>query len=152
MSQEEIKQKVNDALDSLYRADQYLFDEGLCERCITHRFAIHLEEQNFGAGYFVDCEYNRAHLNGVSGVKIVSNLKGNYIDIVITKRNGRPKDDLVCFETKRWNNKKGRDKDRANLEILTAGDKYRYNFGFYIIYGKNRNGVKIEIYSGGIKL
>jgi len=157
MTKEKIEQKVNSALDELYSKDSFLFEQGLCERCINHKLAIHLEKQDIGKGYFVDCEYNKSHLNGRTDMKRVSNPNGNYIDIIVTKRNGDGNDDLVCFETKRWNNYNGRKKDRKNLQILTGGEnsngvRFGYKFGFYIIFGKTRGNTKIEVYSGGRKI
>jgi len=143
-----IKNKIRNALITLYREDKYLFDKGLCERCILHRFAVCLERQNF-AGYHVDCEYNKAHLGETTTNKQVSNINGNYIDIIITKRNNNPQDDLICFEAKKWNNYANRDKDRENIKILTGGVKFGYDFGFYIIFGKNLAEIKIEIYENG---
>lgn len=133
-------------------AIQNLFKEGLCERCITHRFAVHLEKQNFGEGYFVDCEYNKAHLStGGTVSKRVSNPNGNYIDIIITKRDGNSNNNLVCFEIKKKKNYRDRNKDRENLEILTGGERFGYKIGFYIILGNNLSTTRVEIYENGIK-
>ncbi len=150
VTREEIQRKVKNALDELYRTDQFLFEKKLCERCINHKFAVYLEKQSFGEGYFVDCEYNKSHLNSETSPKYVSNPNGNYIDIIITKRNGVGQDDLVCFETKRWDKYKGRKKDRKNLKILTAGQKFAYKLGLYVIFGQSRDKVKIEVYEKGI--
>lgn len=152
MTTKEVKQKVNKALDELHGKDAFLVEKGLCERCINHKFANHLEAQKFGEGYYIDCEYNKSHLNEQTGIKRVSNPNGNYIDIIITKRNGNWRDDLVCFETKRSNNYKNREKDRKNLEILTGGEKFGYKIGFYVIFGATRDETKIEVYENGIKL
>ena len=137
-----IKEKIRRALRTLYQEDRYLFVKGLCERCILHRFAVNLVRQNF-EGYHVDCEYNRAHLGTRSTTKRVSNFNGNYIDIIITKRSNNPIDDLICFEVKKWDNYNGRDKDRQNLEILTGGTKFDYDYGFYVIFGKTIDKTKI---------
>lgn len=149
MDLEIIKHKINSALNELYNKDQFLFDRKLCERCINHRFALYLEMQNF-TGYIVDCEYNKSHINiDSNNQKRVSNPNGNYIDIIITKRDGNYQNDLICFEVKRWDNYKGRDKDRENLRILTGGVRFEYDYGFYIIFGKNRDKTKVEIYKNG---
>jgi len=143
-----VKNKVNAALDKLYSNDIFLFEEGLCEMCINHRFAMYLQEL-FG-GYFVDCEYNKSHQGETTGIKRVSNPRGNYIDIVIGKRNGIPADDLVCFETKWGHNYNNRKKDRDNLKILTGKDgRFDYDYGFYILFGKERKNIKIEAYENG---
>lgn len=148
MDIEIIKDKIRHALRTLYKEDKYLFVKGLCERCILHRFAVNLERQNF-KGYHVDCEYNKSHLGEITTNKRVSNINGNYIDIIVTKRDANPHNDLICFETKKWNNYNGRDKDRQNLKILTGGVKFGYNYGFYVIFGKKIDEARIEIYENG---
>jgi len=148
MDIEIIKDKIRHALKALYKEDKYLFDKGLCERCILHRFAVNLERQNF-KDYHVDCEYNKSHLGEITTNKMVSNINGNYIDIIITKRNDNPQDDLICFEVKKWNNYDKRAKDRENLIILTGGIKFDYDYGLYIIFGKTIDKTKIEIYKSG---
>ncbi|MFH1890489.1 MAG: hypothetical protein ABIJ91_02920 [Candidatus Kuenenbacteria bacterium] len=148
----EINQKIKKALDKLYKEDQFLFDKNLCERCINHRFAIYLEQQNFGEDYFIDCEYNKSHIHENTSAKRVANPNGNYIDIIITKRDGNYQNDLTCLEVKRWNNYKNREKDRENLRILTAGVRFGYDYAFYIIFGAIREKTKIETYQNGAKI
>lgn len=120
MNIDELKIKVNKALDELYEKDYFLIEKGLCERCLNHRFAIYLEKQNFGDGYFVDCEYNKSHLEEITSPKKVSNINGNYIDIIITKRDGNYLNDLVCFEVKRSvnNNAEEIEKDKKEFENI----------------------------------
>lgn len=148
MKLEIILEKINFALDELYAEAIFLFQKDLCERCINHRFAIHLETQGF-PGYHIDCEYNKSHAGGQTHLKKVSNSNGNYIDVIITKRDGNADDNLACFEIKKWNNYKGRVKDRENLKILTDQVHFAHKFGFYIIYGETRAKTKIEIYETG---
>jgi|SRR3989344_2177156 len=146
MDLEIVKTKVKQALDGLYNETNFdfLIKKGLCERCLNHRLAVSLEKQDF-VGYFIDCEYNRSSV----GLKAVSNSRGNYIDILITKRDHDPINDLACFETKKWNNYQNRKKDRKNLKILTDGTSYNHKIGFYIIYGNTRSTTKVEIYKRG---
>ncbi len=146
----ELKTKVKKALTKFYNQDFFLIQSKLCERCLVHRIAIYLEEQGF-QGYFVDCEYNKAHLNRTTTTKRVSNPKGNYIDIVITRRDGNYRNDLVCFEIKKSYNYQGRKKDRQNLKILTGGIRFGYDYGFYILLGETIKKTKIEIYQSGEK-
>ncbi len=158
MNIQQAKEKVIRALDALYREDYFIIEKGLCERCINHRFAVHLEKQNFGAGYFVDCEYNKSHLEEFTSPKKVSNINGNYIDIIITKRDGNFQNDLLCFEVKRRENYNDRVKDRDNLKILTGGSGaanglgFGYDCGFYILFGKSRDKTIIETYSSGSRV
>lgn len=165
MEKDALEVKVNNALDKLYKEIPSLIENDLCERCIQYRFAKYLEEENFGEGFFVDCEYNRAHLGSVHTKKVTSE-NGNSIDIVITKRSDNPDDDLVCFELKKWNSKdlkNGIEKDKIKLrtligEILPTNIKnnnilkdkqgnyycFNYKFGIFVLFGKNRESAKIE--------
>ncbi len=148
----EVKRKVKNALDKLYSENPSLIVLELCERCVSNRFAMCLSEEGFGDGYFVDCEYNKTHLESEAGPKKVSSVNGNYIDIVVTTRIGRGEGDLVCFETKREKNYNGRKKDIENLEILSGrrmskdGTYFSYDYGIYLIFGKTKERTKIEIY------
>ena len=147
----EIKGKVQNALNTFYENDSFLIEKKLCERCLVHRLAVYLENERF-PGYFIDCEYNKSHINKSSEAKKVSNPNGNSIDIIITKRDDNYQNDLICFEIKRGDKYRGRDKDRENLKILTKGDRFGYDYGFYIILGKTKEKTKIEVYNKGTKI
>lgn len=153
MQIETVIEKVETAIKEVYKRDIFLVQKELCERCINHRFALYLDRQNFGQGYYVDCEYNKAHLVTPDGIvtspKLVSSINGNYIDIIITKRDGRQQSDLLCFEIKKASNRSqvAERKDRKNLEILTRKDGFGYKAGFYIIFDKNH--AKYDLYQNG---
>lgn len=151
MEPHKIKGKVKKAMNTFYENDSFLIENKLCERCLVHRLAVYLENERF-PGYFIDCEYNKMHRDQKSMPKIASNLNGNFIDIIITKRDDNHQNDLVCFEIKRWDNYHGRNKDRENLRILTRGDRFGYSLGFYIIFGKSKEKTKIEIYRLGNRI
>jgi hypothetical protein len=168
MKLEELKSKIDLVLNKLYKNEIYLFEHNLCERCINYKFALYLEEL-FSKYYFVDSEYNRAYSkrNGGVGTKKITTQYGNYVDIVITKRDDNPDHDFVCFEIKKWNNEGGEiaiEEDRNKLRILTGnklptdkesnqllknddGDYYcfNYKFGVLIIYAQTREDVIVEI-------
>lgn len=149
MKIEEVKSKVLSALKKFYREDKFLLQHDLGERCLVHRLAVCLEAQNF-KGYYIDCEYNKAHLNkNESHTKKVSSSHGNYIDIIITKRDGDYRNDLVCFEIKKSKNYSERGNDRKKLRILTGGRKFGYAFGFYILLGRRLSEVNLELYMAG---
>ncbi len=149
MEQNIIFEKINNSLDLFYEQDVYLVRQGLCERCLQHRLAVHLENQSFPS-YYVDCEYNKSHLNELTSPKIVSSIHGNIIDIIITRRSGNHEDDLACFEIKRSGNMRGRANDREKLRILTTGEQFDYDYGFYLILGQTRESVLIEVYFRGL--
>lgn len=152
-----IKKRIVKALDRLYREDECLFSrnngKGLAERCIVFRFAHYL--QNGFDDYFVDCDFNSSFYGQeqLSG-KTIRNSDGSttsrFIDIIIHKRDfncgSGIANDLVCFEIKKWNNKKRNsvEKDKNNLRVLTS--EYGYKYGFFIILGKTIGDTTIEVY------
>lgn len=147
MELEEIRQKVDLALDKLYATDQFLIDNDLCEPSLNHRLAMYL--QTLFPEHFVDCEYNRSHIGNDNDLKRVTNLeRGNYIDIIVGKRDRNPDNDFICFETKKWSNG-AHQADREKLQVLTSGGQFCYDYGFFIIYGRNRNDAQIEVYKEG---
>lgn len=148
MEKNTIFKKVNDALDVFYIDDIYLIDNDLCERCLQHRIAVYLERQVFST-FYIDCEYNKSHVNQQTNTKVVSSIYGNYIDIIIGRRSGNFEDDLACFEIKKWNNPAGSDADRNKLSILTGGERFDYDYGFNLILGEDRESVVLEVYING---
>jgi hypothetical protein len=140
---------VRKSIQHLYTVDKKLIDDNLCERCLVHRLAIHLQQHY--PDFFVDCEFNVSSLNNVVSKKMLSNVNGNYVDIIVHKRSNVLGENLLCFEVKKSNNTKDREKDVRNLEILT-GERFGYLLGFHIILGKNYEETMIEIFSDGVKL
>ena len=154
---EEIRRKVAEALRRLYDKDQCLFERnsgrGLSERCIVFRFAHYLQDEF--EKYYVDCDFNSSSYGLIpqSG-KSIRNPDGTttkrFIDIIIHKRDldsgSGYKNNFVCFEIKKWNNKttKGIEKDRNNLQVLTSD--YCYKYGFHIVLGKRNNETTIEVF------
>ncbi len=149
----DIKYRIETALDRLYEVDSFLIDNDLCERCINHRFALHLQGQF--ADHFVDCEYNRSHIGNINDQKRILNIEnGNYVDIIVGLRSRIPEDDFICFETKKYNNvdQFGRENDRRKLEILTGGGQFDYKYGFGVIFGSTREAVVVEAYQQGNRI
>ncbi len=150
MEQNEIKRRIDVALDRLYELDHFLIDNNLCERCINHRFALHL--QNQFTDHFVDCEYNRSHIGNANDQKRILGVEnGNYVDIIVGLRSRLPQDDFICFETKKHNNvdQFGIENDRRKLQILTGGGQFEYKYGFRVVFGSTRETVLIEAYQRG---
>ena len=147
-----IKTSIIDALDELYKEDPCLFSRnsgrGLAERCIVFRFAHYL--QNKFENDFVDCDFNSSLFCKAKKPIKKSNgkLVGRFIDIIIHKRDFDS--NLVCFEIKKWNNKRtgGLEKDQNNLRELTC--QYGYKYGFHIILGKKKHETTIEVFEQGI--
>lgn len=150
MNRNDIILHVTNALKYFYDKDSLLIEYSLSERCMTHRIAVYLECICF-YGYYIDCEYNKTHLIGYDAIKKVNNPKGNYIDIVITKRSKEKADDLACFEVKK--NKPVREDarmvDREKLKILTSGEHFSYQYGFFIVLGRSFDESFVELYENG---
>lgn len=145
MNSQEIIKKTLDSILTLYREDPDLFQKDLCERCLVHRLAVYLERQF--VEYKVDCEFNKSFHEDRVTKKYLSNLNGNYVDIIIHKRSNTPGENLVCFEVKKKQNYTDRAKDRENLEILTRMGRFEYRLGFYILLGNTLDKTEVEIYS-----
>ena len=156
ISLDEIKESVKKCLDKTYSDDIILFErnrrKGLSERCIVFRFAHYL--QNELHGWFVDCDFNSSSINNHerSGKPIVGDsgrITKRFIDIIVHKRDFRQENDFLCFEIKKWNNysRSQQKKDLNNLKRLTTD--YGYNYGFYIILGKERGSAKWMIFKNG---
>lgn len=145
-----IKIRINIALERLYKKDYFLIKNGLCERTLNHRFAMYLEP--LFRGRSVDCEYNVSHLEDRNTLKRVTTENGNYIDIVVRKRDRKPESDFVCFEVKKWDNLRDREQDREKLRILTSGDRFCYKYGFFLVFGKTKNDIMVEVYEHGEKI
>lgn len=134
----EIKEFVKCCLDQLYSIDDELFKrnngKGVSERAICFRLAHYLQNE-IGSDFFVDCDYNSSDRGkkGTAG-KPISNPDGSktkrFIDIIIHKREPENKDNLICIEIKKWNNKNRKkfEKDKNNLRVLTL--QYGYHMGF----------------------
>ena len=128
----EIKEKVNNAIDSLVERDIFLLKNNVNERSISHRLAVYLEYQF--EEWDVDCEYNRDHDRIKSVIlhkidSISSDIKPNDIyaktvfpDIIIHKRNRE--ENLLVIEMKKSTNTQSKDFD---LEKLKA---YRKDLGY----------------------
>jgi len=146
---------VKDTIREFYSIDQSLINKNLCERCLVHRFAFYLQLK-FNKMY-VDCEFNKSFYGEEVHSKILSNINGNYVDIIIHKRDNIFKHNLICFEVKKKNNKKDREKDKKNLEILTKIDYYQntevkgfnYLYGFNFIIGKTIYESELFLYKNG---
>lgn len=163
-----IKGKIRHCLNELYKSDAILFErnngEGIGERCITFRFAMYLQNQFYY--HYVDVEYDNSityFLNDDGSVKESRENKGKPIpdsngtekkrtpDIIIHRRDLIPANDYLCFELKKWNRLShvNLKKDHNNLVHFTL--TYKYDFGFHIIFGKEKEETKWTIFRyGGI--
>ena len=150
---EEIKKKVNFAIDILFKNDSFLLEKDVNERSISHKLAEYL--QILFPEWHVDCEYNRKMFNTtkmLEGIKGCSKQKKTdkiYPDIIVHRR--ATNDNLLVIETK-----KGEKDDLCDirkLELFTEkGGKYVYEWGLFIKFLKTekpsltwfKNGKKYE--------
>lgn len=134
-------------IEEFYIKDIDLVRKNLCERCLVFRLGLYLDKAF--PDYYVDCEFNKSFYKGKVGPKILSNIHGNYVDIIVHKRSNNWGENLMCFEVKKANNTHDQYKDGENLRILTRQDIFCYLLGFYIILGKSYESTRLEIFSKG---
>ncbi|MEZ5358848.1 MAG: hypothetical protein R3F48_08445 [Candidatus Zixiibacteriota bacterium] len=159
---------VKRCLSTLYEADSFLFERngirGVCERCLVFRFAHYL--QNELPEFYVDCDFNSSAVveKSTSGQLVVAErprkeiinpdgtITGRFIDIIVHKRDYETMNDYICFEFKKWNNRKREDleKDINNLKQLTS--RYHYRFGLLLTFGEVLDKTKWTIFSSGREL
>lgn len=147
MNMDSLINSVRVAIKKLYIVDEDLITKDLCERCLVHRLAVHL--QQLFPSFYVDCEFNKSFYKEKVNNKILSSINGNYVDIVVHKRSNVLGENLLCIEAKKEKNKRDRDKDRENLRILTSKDRFAYRLGFYLVLGKSLEKTELELYSNG---
>ena len=142
-----------------------LFDVGINERSITHKFAEYLQQEF--PDYNVDCEYNR-HGFDKKILEIPKNeypswddkeAKTVYPDIVIHKRKTNS-DNLVVIEVKKSNSSQSLRKfDEKKLQVFTnktygcsSEMHYCYDYGLFIEFDLENLKSHIEIFENGIEI
>jgi len=93
ISYEEIKARLNKALDRLYVRDWYLLKNKVHERSITHKLAEYLQEEF--PNYDVDCEYDRDCEN------TTGNFKKQFHELVTKELRAR-KNKITKIPTDGW--------------------------------------------------
>ncbi len=157
---------VRSCLSKLYEADSFLFKrndgKGVCERCLVFRFAHYLQDEL--PEYYVDCDFNSSAVveRSASGQLVVAErprkeitnpdgtITGRYIDVIVHKRDYQTENDYICFEFKKWHNRKDIEKDVNNLKQLTS--RYLYKLGFLLIFGRVLEKTKWTIFKDGREL
>ncbi len=159
MEQQIVKEKINIALDILYEKDLELICSSqeltelinnkpkkrkkyVGERAIMHRFACYLErileEANLLDGLTLDCEYNR-HLNEPKGFE---NGERFIPDLVIHKRKKDSRNLLVIEGKGFWNPNINND-IRKLRKLTSSKEKYKYDYGVLLVFGKERSDCKL---------
>lgn len=134
LSREEIESRIDSALHDLVSRDSYLLETGLGERCIAHRFAVHLA--NVFSEWDIDCEYNR---NGHRFKELPLSEECRDLfrktdrvvpDIVVHKR-GKDGPNLLAIEIK-IDGRPGEDCDLTKLCGYMS--MIGYSFGLYVCF------------------
>lgn len=157
MTNDQIKQNVENGINTLLEKDPYLIQNNVSERAITHKLAEHIQKEF--PKYHVDCEYNRykkiEKFIGVSPHALSERLiklykerlehlqfdllpLSTYPDIIVHKRGGN-KHNLVILEVKKLHGEP-EDLDILKLKAFTETlvNPYRYQLGVSIIFKTNR--------------
>lgn len=145
---EQIKEKVDTAVNLFLKRDFFLIKNDVNERSISHKLAEYLQQQF--PKFSVDCEYNRMEDRNMDPKFITKQLnfdiedlnsndttaKTVYPDIIIHCRG--TSNNLLVVEVKKRINRSTKNFDFKKLKAFT--EKFlRYKFGLYIEF--NTNGV-----------
>jgi hypothetical protein len=169
----QIIEKVEAAIQLLFKHDSWLLVHNLSEQSITHKLAVHL--QSFFQEYHIDCEYN-GNIERGNGKKRISVLKSDIInagllkkgeeeidgktidravfpDIIIHQR-GTNEHNLCVIEVKKSSSKVSRDYDFLKLKAYTSnyyGNDLNYKIGVFLDFktGTEDLGYHIEIFQDG---
>lgn len=162
--QNELKNCIERALDTLYEKDQYLiFHEQeqntdkrchVSERSIVFRFGIYFDSlfrQNISENYNIDIEYNR-NINNIKEMPCTKDSAVRrycYPDLIVHQR-GNNDNNLLIIEFKTWwNRDQTIDKERVEFFMKPRGP-YKYKHGSVVLLGKNRKACEVAIESKGV--
>ncbi|MCG8483105.1 MAG: hypothetical protein MJA31_07335 [Clostridia bacterium] len=172
MNINQIKRRLDIAINTLRVNDNYLLKYDVCERSIAHRLAIYLEN-TFGHSYDVDCEYNKniEHNSGLKKIEMIHSkwrelFPNNGIsrqqyeeDIMIEKivhpdivihRRGRNDHNLLVVEIKKSSSCISEEFDDIKLKSYTNpnyDEGLQYKYGVFIKFFVNQDRfVQPEIY------
>lgn len=149
---------IGSSLDKLYKKDIYLIKVKVgenikklvntdvlhnSERSIVHRFAYYFEElykeKYKDHNLNIDVEYNR----NLYDIKQLG--KDCIIPDFIFHERGENKNNILVIEFKTWWNSE-QAKDKEKIKKLCEENKYQYQYGASIIFGKSRKEVDIKWY------
>lgn len=143
MPDQEIKSKIQSAIDSLLANDSILLENDTAERTITGRLAIYIQEQF--QEWNVDCEYNR-NLHDVKRLKEICNPSDSengssvYPDIIIHKR--MTEENFIVVEVKKTTNSNTDNCDKKKLEAFK--NELGYKHGLFIRFKTGMQDIGIK--------
>ena len=145
--------KVVTALQEFYARETFLLEKDLGERTLTHRLAVHVE--NEFPGWEVDCDYDRLgdrtlRLPHGTIISTDDHLgKSVYPDIVVHQR--AIPNNLVALEVRKSANHQPVEHDQHKLRALTDPHLwFAYWIGVFVTLGKKQV-TTAEIYTGGVR-
>jgi len=134
-------EKVVNAIREFYQHETFLLEKDLGERTLTHRLAVHLEQEF--PDWDVDCDYNRLgeRLLKLPHGTIISTDDGLgksiFPDIVIHRR--AIPENLLAIEVRKATNHQPPEHDEHKLRGLTDPHIwFAYRIGVFLTFGKNR--------------
>lgn len=132
MQFEEVRRRVEKALEAFQLEDVYLLEHDLGERCIAARVALHL--QRSFEDYSVDVEYNRAgdspkrlELPEECANSVDEDGRALVVPDVIVHRRGSGGPNLLGIEVKKTGDRRGHECDRERIRALK--ERFRYEYG-----------------------
>jgi hypothetical protein len=144
--------KVIAALEAFYARETHLFEKDLGERTLTHRLAVHLENQF--PGWETDCDYSRLgertlRLPRGSIVSTDDHLgKSVYPDIVVHQR--EIPNNLLAIEVRKQSNHLPPEHDQLKLRALTDPHLwFAYRIGVFLVLAR-KGVISSEVYVGGL--
>ena len=135
---DDIKKRLECAIDKLYQDDNYLLQVESHEVSIAHRLAVYMEPHF--VSWNIDLEYNRDK----DEIKKRKNGREFRPDIIVHKRG--TDDNLVAIEIKTEWNRDDCGSDVGKLKELTSG-KFAYKVGIFLQITQNRKNVKLIVIS-----
>ena len=137
---EEIKDKIDSAINSFLTNEKDLFEIDSNERTISQNFSTYLKP--IFPEWDVDCDYNR-DMKNIKKLEIKGEIKSIYTDISIHHRESQ--ENYIVIEIKKSpphsiSNKKVK-ANLKRLQKMTSDDKYHYKYGlFALFYVKEKSG------------
>ena len=140
MEENEVSQKLTNALNHLVHNDAFLLESNANERSISHRLAVYLEHEFIG--WDVDCEYNRQmrdpkrlHLNIEPNNSADTVGKTVFPDIIIHRRG--TSDNLLVIEIKKTSSTITDDFDLHKLSVFKTQLGYQFTVFVKVITESN---------------
>jgi hypothetical protein len=125
---DDVRHKIEKAVQCLYKNDHFLITNTTNERSITHKLAEYI--QLLFPEWHVDCEYNR---RGENNQKDIEGQTTSYPDIIVHLRN--TKRNLLIIEAKSIHAPNHSDRgDKSKIKKYIEDKRYGYSFGLWICF------------------